>query len=324
MAGVSISTVSRVINGTAPVAAATVSAVRRAIDHLNYKPSAAARALAGLHSNTIGLLMPAITGAFFTPLVRGIEEGARRADFDLLIHLSGYDNDHDANPISALDAHNTDGLIVFLDRLDDERIRQSWQSGVPLLLLFRSPPQDTDVPYIKFENTRAAEEIVEHLIVVHGRRRIAFLSGPPTNEDSAQREEGYHRALAGNDIPFDPSLVRQADFSTQKAHEVVAEWLTEDPDFDAIFAGDDGAAAGAMLALREAGIRMPDEVAVVGFDDLEFADLLTPSLTTVRAPVEFSGLLASEYLLAMIRGEKVRQETLLPTELVIRRSCGCP
>ena len=324
LAGVSISTVSRVVNGTGPVADETVEHVRKAIDLLHYKPLAAARSLAGRASDTIGMLVPELTGAFFTPLVRGVEMAARDAGYDLLVHLvtGGVGNDDTA--MLPLDEHNTDGLIVFNDRLNDQSLRRLAGNGVPLVLLYRTAPADLSIPSIKFQNVEGAREIVEHLIVHHARRRIAYLAGPEGNEDSAQRLNGYRQALEAHGLAWDPHLVEPADYNNHMARAVVERWLLDGVQFDAIFAADDEAAAGAMLALRQAGCNVPDDVAVVGFDDLAFSHLLTPPLTTVGASVEESGIMAGRLLIAQIRDEEVPKLTVLPTKLVIRQSCGCP
>ena len=323
LAGVSIATVSRVLNDTAPVTADTEESVRSAIRLLNYRPKAAARSLAGRHTDTIGMLLPEVSGAFFMPLVRGVEQGTRAAGFDLLIHLSPENEDQPARLGMPLDEHNADGLLVFTGRLTDEEIVRLWSNLVPLVLLYRSAPAGTTVPSIMFENRQGAFDLVEHLIVAHGRRRIAYLTGPTGNEDADLREEGYRHALAKHGIPVDPQLIGQADFNNTRAQAVISDWLIQGVEFDAVFAGDDGAAAGTMLALRRAGIKVPEDVAVVGFDDISFAALLEPGLTTVRAPVEESGILAAQHLSGLIRGEQVPQSTVLPTELVFRESCGC-
>jgi LacI family transcriptional regulator len=323
LAGVSISTVSRVLNGTAPVAPETVAQVRQAMDKLNYKPLAAARSLAGRRTNTVGLLVPVVTGEFFMPLLRGIEEGVQQAGLDLLIHLSSQNGTSRSSGELPLDGHNTDGLMVFVGRLTDQEILQLCQSDVPTVLLFQSPPPYTDVPSVMFENTASTRELVEHLITVHGRRRIAFLAGPPENEDSNLRELGYRAALADHGIEFDPVLVGEGGYTDQRAQAVVSDWLLNGVEFDGIFADADSAAAGALLALRRAGRRVPEEVSVVGFDDLPIASLVEPQLTTVRAPIQEAGRVAARLLIERIRGNRTAHNAILQTEPIYRKSCGC-
>ena len=323
LAGVSISTVSRVVNNTAPVAEDTVLEVQKTIDILNYSPHAAARALAGRRTDTIGLLLPELSGAFYMPLIRGVETGVRESGFDLLIHSSVHTQANSAHLQLPLDEHNVDGLLIFTDRLTDAEIARLYARGFPLVLLYRSAPSGLDIPYITLENKAGAYNVVDHLITVHGRRRIAYLAGPPGNEDSLWREAGYREALRVHDIPFDPSLVGVGMFDDVDGQAAVEAWLQQGLDFDAIFAGDDEAASGSILALRRAGKRVPEDVAVAGFDDVPFARMMVPPLTTVRAPIETAGTIGARLLINLIHLGEAQTVTRLPTELVIRQSCGC-
>jgi len=324
LAGVSISTVSRVVNNTAPVADDTVLEVQKAIDILNYSPNASARTLAGRRTDTIGLLLPELSGAFYMPLIRGVETGVRESGFDLLIHSSVHTQANSAHLQLPLDEHNVDGLLIFTDRLTDAEIARLYARGFPLVLLYRSAPSGLDIPYITLENKAGAYNVVDHLITVHGRRRIAYLAGPPGNEDSLWRETGYREALRAHDISFDPKLVGVGMFDDVDGQAAVEAWLQQGLDFDAIFAGDDEAASGSILALRRAGKRVPEDVAVVGFDDVPFARMMVPPLTTVRAPIETAGTLGARLLINLIHLGEAQIVTRLPTELVIRQSCGCP
>lgn len=323
LAGVSIATVSRVLNGTAPVAEETMLQVNQAIAALDFAPHAAARTLAGRRTDTIGLLLPEISGAFYSPLIHGIESSAREAGFDLLIHTTA-DRFREGGRIQLpLDEHNTDGLLVFTDRLSDAELARFHGRGFPLVLLYRSAPAGLDIPVVTLENKAGARGLVEHLIVTHGCRRIAFLAGPSGNEDSSWREAGYREALRAHGIDDDPALHGLGDFDNGRARATVQQWLSQGVLFDAIFAGDDDAAMGCIQALTEAGRRVPEDVAVVGFDDVLLAGLMVPRLTTVRTPIETAGRQAARLLISLIQGEAVEQLVLLPTELVIRQSCGC-
>ena len=164
---------------------------------------------------------------------------------------------------------------------------------------------------------------MDHLIDVHGCRRIAFLRGPEGNEDSEWRERGYLQALANHGIAFDPALVGNGGYDEDLAQGVVQAWLQDGLSLDAIFAGDDDAALGALAALRRAGVRVPQDVAVVGFDDVTLSRHVMPPLTTVRSPIEQVGRQAVLQLVKCIHNEPVEPVTLLRTELVIRQSCGC-
>jgi DNA-binding LacI/PurR family transcriptional regulator len=180
-----------------------------------------------------------------------------------------------------------------------------------------------DIPCVTVENKAASRKIVEHLIQVHGRRRIAFLKGPERQEDSYWREMGYRDALEAHGIPFDPTLVAPGEFDRDVAATSVKHLLAAGVETDAIFSGDDEAAVGVLEALQTAGKRVPEDVAVVGFDDQRLSAYLVPPLTTVRAPTERVGYEAAQQLVSLIRTGQAERLTLLPTEMIIRRSCGC-
>jgi LacI family transcriptional regulator len=321
-AGVSISTVSRVLNNTVPVDAETAKRVREAVSALNYTPHSAARTLASHRTNTIGLLLLDIGGEFYTPMLRGIEAVSSQAGFNLLIHstITGLSGNI---PQRALGEHNTDGLLVFTEALDNAELTRLYEIGFPVVLLHQSPPRNVAIPVITIENQSGAQKIVDHLIEIHGCRKILFLQGPVDNEDSDQREKGYRQSLKKHNLPFVPCLVARGGFESTQAYATVSQLLTSGLEFDAIFTGDDDNAVGVIRALQESGRKIPEEVAVAGFDDSLFARILTPPLTTVRAPIEQVGREAVRQLIRLIRGDQVEARLVLPTELIIRQSCGC-
>jgi DNA-binding LacI/PurR family transcriptional regulator len=321
-AGVSISTVSRVLNGTAPVDEETAERVRSAIIALNYTPHAAARTLASRRTNTIGLLLLDIGGEFYTPMLHGIEAVASEAGFDLLIHSTSTARSGRMSR-RALAEHNTDGLLAFTDALNDAELIRLHEIGFPVVLMHQSPPKGIPIPMITIENQAGAQKVVDHLIEAHDRRRIVFVQGPVGNDDSEQREKGYRQSLKKHDLAFDPALTVRGGFDANQACTVITQLLASGTKFDAIFTGDDDNAIGVIQALREAGHRVPEDVSVAGFDDSIFARILTPPLTTVRAPIEQVGRESVRHLIRLIRGEQVEARLILPTELVIRQSCGC-
>lgn len=321
-AGVSIATVSRVINKTGQVAESTVARVMSAVAELQYSPHAAARGLASKRTNTIGLVLRDISGDFFGPMLRGIESATREYGFDLLIHCTYSSQLGESHHSYPLGEHNSDGIIVFTNSLDESEIQRLYKSQFPLVLLHRSPPAGLDIPFVAFENKTGARNLVDYLIEKRGYRRIAFLRGPDEAEDSYWRELGYRESLAAHNIEFDPRLFGVGGFNENQAYSAVSTLLSQKLHFDAIFAGDDDSAIGALHALTDAGIRVPKDVALVGFDDIRPSRYLTPPLTTVRAPIETAGYESVRQLINLIQSGKAEKETLLPTELIIRRSCG--
>jgi len=321
-AGVSIATVSRVINRNVPVSEEVVAKVEAAMQALRYVPRAAARNLASRKTDTLGLLLTELLGDFFSPLLNGIESAANEQGYDLLISTAGRRGPHNQLP-GSLGYHNSDGLLIFAGSLTDDGLRHAQSSGLPMVLIHQTPPQGVDIPCVTIENKAAARGIVEHLIQVHNRRRIVLLAGLADNEDAHWREMGYRAALDAHGLPFDPALVAPGDFERTVAHASVMKLIEDRIEFDAIFTGDDEAAVGALNALQAAGRRVPDEVSVVGFDDQRLAAVLTPPLTTVYAPTEQVGREAALQLIRLIQTNHADPLTLLPTEIVIRRSCGC-
>jgi LacI family transcriptional regulator len=182
-----------------------------------------------------------------------------------------------------------------------------------------------NIPSVTVENTEITQKLVEHLIQEHGKRQILFLRGPVNQEDSNRREQGYKAALASTGIPFDERLVLNGEFERDVAYEVLNDFLSNGKRvaFDAVFTGDDDAAIGALEALHKHGYRIPEDVAVIGFDDLGFAPFLNPPLTTVRAPTETVGRIAAERLFDLLENQTSDGAVVLPTKIIIRRSCGC-
>ncbi len=324
LANVSIATVSRVLNGVGQIAPETEERVRTAIATLNFVPKAAAQSLSNNKTNVIGLLLPEIDWAnFFPPMLRGIEAGCYDSGFELLIHSARRFLDEN-RPRRPVGEHNTDGMLLFVNSIPDEEIARLHGRGFPLVLLYCSPPAQTDIPHVVFENKDGARQMVDHLIEVHAYRKIAFLAGPDDNEDAHWRERGYREALQAHGVPFDPQLVRSGGFSEQIATATMQSWLQEGFEAEAVFAADDDSAYGAIRALQAAGRRVPEDVAVVGFDDAPTSRLFTPALTTVGAPIEEAGYRAARILAERIRTGQTERQALLPTSLVLRASCGCP
>jgi LacI family transcriptional regulator len=321
-ADVSIATVSRVLNQNTPVARDTSERVLAAIDELGFVPRSAARGLASRRTLTLGLVLPEIGREFFLPLLRGIEAEARHAGFDLLIETTRTP-DTARRSLGGLGEHNTDGLIIFTDSVEDAELVRLSGKGFPMVLLHQTPPKGAAIPVITIENKSGAQKVVEHLIETHHCRRIAFLRGPQRNEDSQWRERGYRQALQSHEIAFDPMLVAEGGYDESRAQQAVEQWLMDGLEVDAIFAGDDDAATGVLRALQRGGRSVPGDLAVVGFDDVSLSRHLKPALTTVRSPIEQVGRESVRQLVKAIHNEPTEAITLLPTDVVIRESCGC-
>lgn len=322
-AGVSVATVSRYINRNTPVSPEVSKRLDQVMSEMKYVPHAAARQLASRKTHVIGLLLTNnIHSNFFAPLLNGIEAVVREHEYNLVVatHHSGSHN----TPIP-IGPHNTDGMLIFSDSLPDDDLVSLNARNYPMVLLHRTPPDSIKIPGVTVENKKISFELVEHLIKVHGRRRIMLLRGLINQEDSYWRETGYKSALSANGIPFDERLVLNGDFERDTAYKVLSEFIATEKQipFDAIFTGNDDAAIGVLKALHENNYRVPEDVSVIGFDNLEFSAFLTPPLTTVSASTESVGRIAAKQLFSIFDKQHPEDVTLLPTELIIRRSCGC-
>jgi DNA-binding LacI/PurR family transcriptional regulator len=323
-AGVSVATVSRYINGTAVVSREVSVRLDAVMRELKYVPHAAARQLASRKTRLLGLVVSNLRNDFYVPLLNGIEVVMRHRGYNLMVATYHLDGRQDSP--SPIGPYNADGLLVFADGLGDEDLRHFHEVGFPMVLMHRRSPEGIDIPAVTVENVESTGCLLEHLIQVHGRRRIVFLRGPRDQEDAHLREEAYHAALRAHGIPYDERLILSGDFDRIVAYQSMSEFLGSESrvGFDAVFAGSDDAATGVYLALQQHQMRIPEDISVVGFDDLGFARYLDPPLTTVRAPTERVGELATERLFSLLENQDADLLVVLPTEVIIRRSCGCP
>jgi len=322
-AGVSVATVSRYINRNAPVSVEVSERLEQVMNEMKYVPHAAARHLASRKTRVIGLLLNNLHNDFFVPLLNGVEAVVRKNDYNLII-ATYHANIRSETP-PPIGPHNTDGMLVFSDGLIDEDLVNLNASDFPMVLVHRTPPASVSIPSVTVENVEATKKMIEHLIRVHGRNRILFLRGPLHQEDSYKREAGYRFALEANGIAFNEDLVLDGEFERDISYTAMNNFLDNGShvEFDAVFTGDDDAAIGVLRSLHDHKIRVPHDVSVVGFDDLGFAQFLNPPLTTVRAPTEKVGRIATETLFSLLEKKSSNEVVILPTEIVYRRSCGC-
>ena len=325
-ANVSTATVSRFINNTGPVSESVAHRIALVMEELNYVPHAGAQHLASQKTMVVGLLLWNMHNDFFGPLLYVIESTVRENGYNLLV--ASCQEDQHTHTIPPIGPHNTDGLLVFADGLSDSDLRRLSTQNFPMVLIHRTSPEGTDIPYVTVENKAATAELIRHLILEHHRRRIVFIRGPENQEDSSWREMGYKEALAENGIEYNDDLIISGEFERDIANQAMRDFINthrngNDIGFDAVFTGDDDAAIGVVQALKEYGLRIPEDVAVVGFDDSRLSAFLDPPLTTVRAPTYDVGCIAAINLFKILENQPVERATLLPTEIIIRHSCGC-
>jgi LacI family transcriptional regulator len=320
-AGVSVASVSRVFNDSELVSADTRRTVREVAARLNYWPHGVARSLITKRTNAFGVLLPDLYGEFFSEVIRGIDLAARKAGFHLLVSSSHADT---AELVAAMRSMRgrIDALIVMAPDVEAPVAIQACGAGFPVVLL--DPGVEVkECDSVSIANHEGAYAMVRHLMGL-GHRRIATVTGPERNVDARQRLAGYRAALADGGGDRSPELEIPGDFTETSGYEAVAQLLRLAPKATAVFAANDYMAVGVMGALSDAGARVPEDVAVTGFDDIAMARYLNPSLTTVHVDMLRLGERAVARLLSLQQDGKSgpRRHDVLPTTLVVRRSCG--
>lgn len=320
---VSVSTVSRALRGSADINAETKKAVLALASELDYQPNSIALSLVKSRTNILGVIIPDIAIQFFASAISGIQEVASAAGYNVMICQSNESIQTETNNIQALLASRVAGLIVSVsgDTTCADHFRVLEKKGVPLIL-FDRVIDDIDVSKVIADDYEGAFKAVEHLIAV-GCKRIAHLAGPEKLRITANRRNGYLDALAKHQIPVDESLIQYVDFDRQRTIEATTRWLQSGNRPDGIFAISDRVAIGAMLAIKAAGLRIPDDVALVGFGNETTSSILDPALTTVmQYPVEM-GRIAARLFLKQIDAdpdEYTPQTTVLKTKLLVNKS----
>jgi len=311
--------VSRVLNGSGAVTEVTRQRVLRAAEHLRYTPHEAARSLITRRTRTVGVLLPDIYGEYFSELIRGIDRAARLRGLQLLVSSSHGDADEAALALRAMNGR-VDGVLVMSPYLNAHSLGTALPQTIPAVLL-NTPESAGGAPAFVIDDFGGAKAMVEHLREL-GYERIAHIAGPDGNYESAERLRGFEAAL-GRPLAA-KALVLAGNFTEESGFQAGQQLALANPRPDAIFAANDMMAIGCLLALREAGLRVPDDVALAGFDDIPIARYISPPLTTVRAQITELGRQALEELaLAIDARDSARQgRHTLSTQLVIRESCG--
>jgi DNA-binding LacI/PurR family transcriptional regulator len=325
-AGVSRATVSRVVNGSTRVKPATRRVVERAVRRLGYVPNRAARSLVTRRTDSVGLVIPEPTtklfgDPFFPRLIRGINSILGEADELLVLLTPQSAQDEDQLGRYLVSGHLDGAMLVSLHGADPLPSFLA-ERGIPVVVGGR-PMRGTPVDYVDVDNVQGAVQAVQHLLGL-GRRRIVTVTGPLDMAPAQDRLAGYRDALAGAGIDHDPTLELSGAFEQATARDAVEDFIaTGGGTFDAVFAASDAMALGAMSAIRRAGLRVPEDVAVIGYDDSALALASDPPLSSVRQPIEEMGREMARALLAQLgRSRQVPRSVVLATELVVRASSG--
>jgi LacI family transcriptional regulator len=320
-AGVSVATVSRAMNGADNVLPETRQRILEAAKALRFTPSGAARSLITRRTDTIGALLPDLHGEYFSELIRGIDQAARARGLHLLVSSSHGDADEAAAALRAMNGR-VDGLLVMSPHADGEFLALNLPGRLPAVLVNTGIDLQGHARFV-VDNFGGAQAMTRHL-GAGGRKRVAFIAGPQANHEAQERLRGYRAGLR----PGQREIVLEGDFNEESGGAAGRRIAQMKPRPDAVFAGNDMMAIGCMAALAEAGLRVPDDVAVGGFDDIPIARYLAPPLTTIRVPIAALGAAALDALAKEVEavqpgaGHTAVMPVVMPVELVVRRSCG--
>ena len=316
-AGVSVATVSRALNGATNVLPETRQRIEEAARTLRFTPSGAARSLITRRTDTIGALLPDLHGEYFSELIRGIDQAARARGLHLLVSSSHGDADEAAAALRAMNGR-VDGLIVMSPHADAEFLSHNLPGSLPAVLL----NTEVDLPgHARFvvDNFGGAHLMTRHL-AGQRRQRIAFISGPLGNHEAKERLRGYRAGLGAGMR----ETVFEGDFTEESGLSAGRRIALTKPRADAVFAANDMMAIGCLAALKEIGLRVPEDMALGGFDDIPIARYVSPALTTIRVPIAALGTAALDALVKAVEtpATPAGPLTVIPVELVVRRSCG--
>jgi len=328
-AGVSRSTVSRVVNNDEYVSDDTRRVVQAAIKELGYVPNVAARSLRTQRTQVIAVVMPdplshifsTDNPHYYSALIQAISQVSQAQDYAMLLWVGPLDGEREQYYENILKKRIMDGLIIAAS-VEDEFffVDELLSLQMPFVVIGRPMTHADQVSYVSIDNVQAAEQGVDFL-VRQGYRRIAKIAGNWNNADSRERVEGYKHALQQHGLPVNPDLIKIDTFSRQAGYRQMHALLAEGRDIDAVFAGSDIIALGALDALNEVGLKVPHDIALLGFDDIPDAAKIEPPLTTIRQSITGKAERATQLLLNMIEGRVAApKRVLLPTELVQRAS----
>ena len=322
--GVSLATVSRVLSGYEFVRESTRDRVLEAVEHLGYVANLQARSLAGGHSQIIGLLVPNLDNGYVGTIMRGIDQELERANYDLILYTSHRHPSNESSYVSAIANGLTEGLLLVAPLVPTAYLDVLRQQNFPYVLIDQVDTTDNST-VVEATNWQGAYEATRYLVQL-GHMRIAFITGLRAVRSAVDRLHGYQAALTDSNIPVIEEFIIEGDYQQQTGYETTKRLLQSvNPLPTAIFVSNDLTAFGAIEAARECGLSIPDDISIIGFDDIPQTSLVYPKLTTVRQPLEQMGKVAVKMLLERIEDRSLPpQRVVLATQLIIRDSCAPP
>lgn len=323
LSGFSRSTVSRVLNNDPNVRASTRERVQEILRKVDFQPNLAARSLAAGQTRVIGLMIPMgvstmFTDPYFPMLIQGVSAACNANDYSVMLWLA--EPEYERRTINQM-LHNgmIDGVVVASVLMDDPIVQALYQSKMPFVLIGRHPTL-AELSYVDVDNRASSRQLIEYLIGL-GHRRIATITGAQNMIAGSDRLLGYMEGLTQNGIPIDMEMIIPGNFTEEGGYTAMQKLLSHRP--QAVFVASDTMAVGALRAIQQAGLVVPDEIALAGFDNMPFAEHLTPALTTVHQPIHATGIRAAETLFELLADpDSGPVHVTMPTEIVIRQSSG--
>lgn len=317
-AGVSLSTVSRVLNGKASVNKVLKERVEKAVKELNYRPNSVARSLANNRTDSVGVLVPELNAPFFGDLMQAVESTLRAADKHVIISVGRNCLETEKDAVEFLISRNCDALIMHAEALSDEYLLELNQSKLPVALVNRQVEGLPDA-CTSLDNEKGGYLATRHLLEL-GHKDIAYISGPTDKCDASLRLEGHRRALSEAGLPINPQLIFNGDYSEEDGKIGLLELMARDVPFTALVCANDWMASGAISCARDLGMSLPHDLSVVGFDDVVFAHHVFPRLTTVSNPIAEMAEMSAKYILNKVYGQANNVQLYFEPSLVVRES----
>lgn len=318
LAGVSQATVSRVINGTSRVSHDKKLKVEKAIKELGYRPNSIAQALAFSRTGSVGIMVPELGGPFYSGILHSVEEQLRRFGYHVVVSAGSLSESSQRESIEFLLSRRVDALIMHAQQLSDDYLIALEDSGIPIVLLNRFIPEMSD-SCITIDNELGGKIATQYLLKL-GHKHIACITGPLDKADARGRLQGYRNALIDAGLHYDEVLVSEAGFTEESGASAMQKILRRKCKFTAVFASNDHMALGACEVLTDEGYSVPDEISLIGFDDIIFARYLTPKLTTMNFPIEQMSLEAVQLIIQKLGKNKCDVNFKLLPSLVVRNS----
>ena len=318
-AGVAVSTASYALNGSSKVSEKTKEKIIQAAKELNYTPNNAARNLKTRKTNLIGLFVNTMNGPFYDMLIKGIQDVTELKEYEIIIFCDS--GRKSGTSYNFLREGRVDGAIIISQNITDDQIISLSKGNLPIVVLDRKLTSN-NLCSVTVDNTKGSVEAVKHLIDL-GKKTIGFISGPENNYDNKERYKGYVETLKNNSMEVNNDFILKGKFTEESGYEAVKKYISQGKMLpDAFFSSNDEMALGAIKAFKEEGIKVPQDVAIVGFDDVLISSYISPKLTTVRRPMYELGSFSAHMLMTMLEGKPMSSTLVLSTELIIRESCG--